>query len=37
MAKAAEAAGTIGICRHPNLQLELADIQINTLLKIQAL
>jgi phosphoglycolate phosphatase len=37
MAKVAEGAGTIGICRHPNLQLELADIQIDTLFKIQAL
>jgi phosphoglycolate phosphatase len=36
MAKTAKAAGAIGICRH-QIQLDLADVQINTLLKIQAL
>jgi phosphoglycolate phosphatase len=37
MAKGAKAAGTIGICRHQNLRIDLADIQIDTLLKIRAL
>lgn len=37
MAKDAKAAGAIGICRHQNLRIDLADIQIDTLLKIQAL
>jgi phosphoglycolate phosphatase len=37
MAKNAKAAGTIGICRNSNLQLDLADIQIDTLFKIQTL
>jgi phosphoglycolate phosphatase len=37
MAKGAKAAGAIGICRHQNLRIDLADIQIDTLGKIQAL
>lgn len=37
MAKEAKAAGTIGICRYQNLQLESIDVQINSLLTIQAL
>jgi phosphoglycolate phosphatase len=37
MAKAAKAAGAIEICRHQNLRIDLADIQIDTLNKIQAL
>lgn len=37
MAKNAKAAGAIGICRHSNLQLDLANIQIDTLFKIQTL
>lgn len=37
MAKAANAAGTIGICRQQNSRLESADIQIDTLRKIQVL
>jgi phosphoglycolate phosphatase len=37
MAKAAKAAGTIGICRHQHTRLTSADIQVNTLLKIQTL
>jgi phosphoglycolate phosphatase len=37
MAKAAKAAGRIGICRHQNLRIDLADIQIDTLLKIRTL
>lgn len=37
MAKDAKAAGAIGICRHQNLRIDLADIQIDTLSKIQAL
>lgn len=37
MAKSAKAAGAIGICRHQNLRIDLADIQIDTLGKIQAL
>lgn len=37
MAKGAKAAGAIGICRHQNLRIDLADIQIDTLNKIQAL
>ncbi len=31
MAKEAKAAGTIGICRHQNVQLESVDVQINSL------
>ena len=31
MAKDAKAAGTIGICRHQNVQLESVDVQINSL------
>lgn len=37
MAKEAKAAGTIGICRVQNLQLDSADVQINSLLTIRAL
>lgn len=37
MAKAGEAAGAIGICRYHNSPLQSADIQIDTLLEIQAL
>lgn len=37
MAKTAKAAGAIGICRHQNLQLDSADIKINSLREIQAL
>lgn len=37
MAKEAKAAGTIGICRTQNLQLDSADVQISSLLAIQAL
>lgn len=37
MAKTAKAAGTIGICRHPNLQLDSADVQIHSLSEIQTL
>jgi phosphoglycolate phosphatase len=35
MAKNAKAAGAIGICRHANLHLDLANIQIDTLFKIR--
>ncbi len=37
MAKEAKAAGTIGICRHQNTQLDSVDVQINSLLTIQTL
>ena len=37
MAKKAQAAGTIGICRYQNIPIESADILINSLLEIQAL
>lgn len=37
MAKEAKAAGTIGICRYQNSQLDSADVQIKSLLTIQAL
>ena len=37
MAKTAKAAGAVGICRHQNLQLDVADIKINSLREIQAL
>ncbi|MGL5835714.1 MAG: HAD family hydrolase [Waterburya sp.] len=37
MAKSAQAGGAIGICRNSNLQLNLANIQIDTLFKIQTL
>ena len=37
MAKTARAAGTIGVCRYQNLQLDSADIQINSLSEIQTL
>ncbi len=37
MAKEAKAAGTIGICRYQNCQLDSVDVQINSLLTIQAL
>ena len=37
MAKAGKAAGAIGICRYKNSLLQSADIQIDTLLEIQAL
>ena len=37
MAKTAQAAGTIGICRYQNTSIELADVLINSLLEIQAL
>ncbi len=37
MAKSAKAAGTIGICRYQNMQLPMADVQINSLLEIQTL
>jgi len=37
MAKTAKAAGAIGICRQKNLQLDLADIQIESLEEIRAL
>ena len=37
MAKMARAAGTIGVCRYQNLQLDSADIQINSLSEIQTL
>ena len=37
MAKRAKAAGAIGICRHQNLRLDSADVQIDNLLKIRAL
>ena len=37
MAKTGKAAGAIGICRYQNSPLRSADIQIDTLVKIQAL
>ncbi len=37
MAKRGRAAGAVGICRYQNLLLKSADIQIDTLLEIQAL
>ena len=37
MAKRAKAAGAIGICRYQNLTIASADVQINSLNKIQAL
>lgn len=37
MAKAAKAAGAIGICRQQNSKIDSADTRIDTLLKIQAL
>ena len=37
MAKTANAAGAIGICRYQNIQIASADVQINSLKEIQAL
>ena len=37
MAKKAQAAGAIVICRYQNISIESADVQINSLLEIQAL